>query len=54
MYYFNYFLLKVKNKMFVMNYSLLIKDTEVERSGIVVEECLLTHKRKGEVDESID
>ena len=37
-----------------MNYSLLIKDTEGDISGITVEECLLTHKRKIQVAEDIE
>ena len=37
-----------------MNYSLLIKDTEGDISGIDVEECLLTHKRKIQVIEATE
>ena len=32
-----------------MNYSLLKKDIEGDKNGIVVEECFLTHKRKRQV-----
>ena len=35
-----------------MNYSLLIEDIQGDRGGIVVEECLLTHKKKQQVVEA--
>ena len=38
-----------EKKTFVMNYSLLIKAIEGDKSIITVEECLLTHTRKTQV-----
>ena len=37
-----------------MNYSLLVKDTKGDKIGIVVEECLLTHKWKRQVAEATE
>ena len=37
-----------------MTYSLLVKDTEGDKSVIVVEECLLAHKRKRKLVEAIE
>ena len=48
-YYFEYFLQKVKNKTNVMNYSFINKRCQRDRNGIAVEECLLTYKGKRQV-----